>query len=436
MSASRVKWIIFILLEGCVLQCLAQDGEVCAPASSGRLGNNLRVYSAQLPATLFRNDTDKIYFKVWPEDISNPRFRFFCQDGSTNTSLNNFTISCDQRFGRLDPRPYYDVGIANDLRPYYKHWTYSEIIPTTEIQIWCERRDMRRLYSHRIWRHALLPAVLTTIVLWIILELTVLTLLCISVLRRRKLKKHLATVPKGRWAHEILVKYLGGHDTIADCLHLLLLVMAGSCMIEAVSHSSTTSWRSTCMLDAAVMYTYLTLFAVLSSFLRQLATARRETARDVQAEANQDMEMQSHLSTSMASGHVPPESDDDLNSPKSTPAPALTRSLTTTSQGRRHHGGGGVHELVDYGKEGNDWRWQRVFNQFAVVILMTAFLTYNENFAGTALDSLVSVIWSVIMVAAVWSIGVSIVIGARSVRAILSRSGDRRLRPKNPNTAP
>lgn len=146
-----VKLILFILLVGCVVwQCLAAD-TICMPASAGRLtGNIIGVYDrTQYPASSFRNDSAKLYFKVWPEDISNPRFRFFCQDGSTNLSLANFTISCDERFGKLDPRPYYDVGTANDLQPYYKHWTYSELIPTTDIQLWCERRDMRRLYSHR-----------------------------------------------------------------------------------------------------------------------------------------------------------------------------------------------------------------------------------------------------------------------------------------------
>lgn len=442
MSATMVNWISFILVLGkCVWQCLAQDGGFCPPTSSGGLGGTLRVYNSTLfPASSFRNETDRNSYQVWPEDISNPRFRFPCQGAASNRSLTNFTVSCDQRSGRLDPRPYFDIGTANHLQPYYKHWTYSETIPTPEIQIWCERNDMRRLYSQRIWTKALRPAVLTTIVLVIIVEVTVVALLCASAWRRVQLKNHLATLPRRRWAHEFLGKYLGGHDTIADGLQLLLLVMAGFCMIEAVSHSSSTSWRSICMLDAAVLYTYLTLFAVLSSFARQLATAHRETARDrqLQAEAKRnDMEMQQSSHHSAASGRV---SDDDND--ENPPTQALSRSLTTASQPEKvQHGGGDAGELEDYGKEGNDWRWQRVFNQFAVVILMTAFLSYNENFAGNALESLVSVIWSVIMVAAVWSIGVSIVIGARSVLSLatfLPRSGRKGHPPRlqKPNTAP
>lgn len=222
------------------------------------------------------------------------------------------------------------------------------------------------------------------------------------------MRKYLQTLPHERWAHEFLSKYLGGHDTIADSLHLLLLVMAGFCAIEATSHSSSTSWRSTCMLDAAVIYTYLTLFAVLSSFARQLATACRETARDMEADAERkETEMHNvineHNSILSVAGHS--HDDDDATHA------AIPRSLSTASRPARSQG----DDDDDHGKEGNDWRWQRVFNQFAVVIVMTSFLSYNENFVGDALDDLVSVIWSVIIVAATWSIGVSIVIGARSV---------------------
>jgi hypothetical protein len=142
MSPMIVAWMIILL----VAQSSAQ---VCKPASKGRLNNITGTYDlAIFPASSFRSDMDVMYFQVWPENITHPRFRFVCQDGS-NLSLVNFTATCDQTTGRLDPRPYYDVGAADDLRPYYKHWTYSEIIPTTYIQLFCERGDMRRLYSHR-----------------------------------------------------------------------------------------------------------------------------------------------------------------------------------------------------------------------------------------------------------------------------------------------
>lgn len=431
MSASRVQWVVFFLL---VRQCSAQ-GVVCKPSSAGRLGDNLRVYNSTLfPANLFRNETDRMYFKKWPEDFAHPRFRFHCQDASSMYSLSNFTVNCDQMFGRLDPRPYYDVGIADGLQPFYKHWRYSEI-PTLEIQLWCERTDMHRLYAHRIVHEMLLPAVLSGIVLVIIVEVAVVSVLCMSARRRALLKKRVQSFRQERMALKLLSTYLGGSDVIADCLHILLLVMAGFCMIEGVSHSSSMSWRSICMLDAAVVYSYLTLFAVLSTIARQVATACREAARDKQIDADKyDVEMQSAINERdkpMAS-----ENDDEGQAPR--PMRRVTpRSLSTTPQGRR--GVVGVDDDDDedeYGKDGNDWRWQRVFNQCGVVVLMTAFLTHNENFAGTALDSLVSVVWSVIMVAATWSIGVSIVVGARSLTFLASYAAGRTQWPRHRATAP
>ena len=223
------------------------------------------------------------------------------------------------------------------------------------------------LQCSRIWKKAIIPAVVTTIVLLIILEFAV-VLWGIVLLYwwTRTLKSR----SLGSW--NVWLPDIGTfEDMVAECVHLLMLVIAGFCMIEGVSHSSTMSWRSTCMLDAGVIYTYLTFFAVISSFLRQVASA----CSNFYAQAD-------------------------------AVSPSRNAQLTVET-------------------DGNDWRWQRVFNQFAVVMLMTAFLSYNENMAGNALDSLVGVIWSVVVVAGTWSIGVSIVIGARAVTLMAGLPGER-----------
>jgi hypothetical protein len=219
----------------------------------------------------------------------------------------------------------------------------------------------------RIWKKTIIPAVVTTIVLLIILEFAVVLWGILLLYWWTRTLKFRSLGSWNVWLPDIGVF----EDMVADCVHLLMLVIAGFCMIEGVSHSSTMSWRSTCMLDAGVIYTYLTFFAVISSFLRQVASACSNYA---QADAVS--------SSRNARGNAPP-------------ATSETQLKVET--------------------DGNDWRWQRVFNQFAVVMLMTAFLSYNENMAGNALDSLVGVIWSVVVVAGTWSIGVSIVIGARAV---------------------
>lgn len=133
------------MISAQILQCPSPRGT--KPAGIQGAYNSTDVQPL-LPSQ-FRSDDDIRYFQVWPENIARPRFRFVCEDGRGEFYLRNFTATCDLTVGRLDPRPYYDVGAADDLQPYYKHWKYSEDISVTNIQIFCERNDMRRLYSFR-----------------------------------------------------------------------------------------------------------------------------------------------------------------------------------------------------------------------------------------------------------------------------------------------
>lgn len=69
-------------------------------------------------------------------------------------------------------------------------------------------------------------------------------------------------------------------DTIADCIHIVLLIAVGFGMIEAVGHSDLHSWRVRCFYNFGVIYTYLTLLAVASSLFRQLATSGKHNLFD------------------------------------------------------------------------------------------------------------------------------------------------------------
>ena len=70
-----------------------------------------------------------------------------------------------------------------------------------------------------------------------------------------------------------IIPPVGKIDTIADCIHIFLLIAVGFGMVEAVGHSDLHSWRVSCFYNVGVIYTYLTLLAVASSLFRQLATS-------------------------------------------------------------------------------------------------------------------------------------------------------------------
>lgn len=104
---------------------------------------------ALYPATVFRNDSVKAYFEVWPEDIPDVKFVFYCEDPSNQTrSLRNFTYSVSE--GRLDPRPYFDLGVVELYQPYWKHWLFWKVdTKRLTYPINCEYNDLHDLYAFR-----------------------------------------------------------------------------------------------------------------------------------------------------------------------------------------------------------------------------------------------------------------------------------------------
>jgi hypothetical protein len=102
-----------------------------------------------------------------------------------------------------------------------------------------------------------------------ILQLGVAAYIIIVVWTANKSERGFINVCGRLWKEYKKVVFLG--DVISDWLHLGILVMVGFCMMEAVGHSDRFGWRSMIMYNAAVSYTYYTLFAMISSFLHQCA---------------------------------------------------------------------------------------------------------------------------------------------------------------------
>ena len=89
-------------------------------------------------------------------------------------------------------------------------------------------------------------------------------------------------------------------DTIADCIHIVLLIAVGFGMIEAVGHSDLHSWRVRCFYNFGVIYTYLTLLAVASSLFRQLANSGKHNLFDcVHSNYCNHRTRQTHIHTNM-----------------------------------------------------------------------------------------------------------------------------------------
>ena len=84
----------------------------------------------------------------------------------------------------------------------------------------------------------------------------------------------------------------------------------------------------------------------------------------------------------------------------------------------------------------NDWRWQRVFGQSAVLILLGTFLCFVDSDTGTALENLAGILLAAVVAADIWSGGVSVVLLVHSVWHIASeihkRTSTKLIRP-SPN---
>jgi hypothetical protein len=153
--------------------------------------------------------------------------------------------------------PHYDLAIADEFKYYWKNWLFWTLpVRKNAVVIRCDMTDLSRLYRHRFYNRALVAGAETGAVL-------VGIMIAFAVIG-------------GKVIHETILWEL----LVADGPHLMLLALVGSSVMEAVGHSPLRQWRSQIMYNIGVVYTWLTLFALLSGFIRHFIKRKQEHERD------------------------------------------------------------------------------------------------------------------------------------------------------------
>ncbi|CAM6070072.1 unnamed protein product [Sphagnum tenellum] len=379
----------------------------------------------------FRNDTVKLFFRVWPETLHDG-FTYCCQDGTTNLSLSNFTYGPTQ--GALDPRPYFDLGAVSRFKNYWRAWTFWKV-PRKDIYypLHCDYTDLHSLYVSRFWRHTVPLGVETGILLCVILQALVLIVwFCNLKSEERKMLWDGSFRHEKRQRLEEWFWRSGWADFITDLVHLMLLAVIGDCMMEALGHSNLHMWRASIMYNAGAVYSYLTLFAMVSSFLRQLAMCsdKTNTSEDAQeSEASDDNNRESHnLQNGEQSGAVEhnndiPQSIGASNNHATEADVEDSNSRYEKKQRRIKLEARAWDDTVKGLKDvTDDWRWQRVFGQVAVVVLMGTYLALVDDDTGSSMDNLAGIVLAAVVAASIWSAASTAVVAFRALWLMLLMS--------------
>jgi hypothetical protein len=371
----------------------------------------------------FRNHTVKLFFRVWPETLDGG-FTYCCQDGTKNLSLSNFTYGPTQ--GALDPRPYFDLGAVSQFKNSWKAWTFWTV-PRKDIYypLHCDYTDLHSLYVSRFWRHTVPLGVETGIVYCVILQALVLIVwFCRGWRMRKKLGDGWFGQEKGQRLEEWFWRS-GWADFITDLVHLMLLAVIGDCMMEAVGHSNLHMWRASIMYNAGAVYSYLTLFAIVSSFLRQLAMCSdiTNTSEDTQeSEASDDNKRESdNLQNGKQSGAVIPQfiraSNNHATEVEDSKSKDEKEQRRIKLQARAWDDAlKGLKDVTD------DWRWQRVFGQVAVLVLMGTYLALVDDDTGSSMDNLAGIVLAAVVAASIWSAASTAVVAFRALWLLLLMS--------------
>ncbi|KAG0623299.1 hypothetical protein M758_3G164000 [Ceratodon purpureus] len=213
---------------------------------------------------LFRNEIVlRPLFILWPESIKGVPFRYCCEYQPPTSTPLTFNLS-GYRYGpeggTLVPAPYFDLGLIDKkYKWYWKNWNFWKL-PTKlySAPIYCEVTDLHRLYMYRFWTQTFVRGVISAAPLIAILLIGGIFIPCCR--DRRKLVQ---------W-----------EELFSDLLHVLLLCLVGSCLMEAIAHSAIREWRSQLMFNGGVVYTYLTLFAILSALFRHSINPDRKHRTD------------------------------------------------------------------------------------------------------------------------------------------------------------
>jgi hypothetical protein len=294
-------------------------------------------------------------------------------------------------------------------------------VPTNAIYypLYCDYTDLHSLYVSRFWLHTVPLGVETGILLCVILQALVLMIVSFRNLKSEERKK-LGVGWFGKEKRERLEEWFwrsGWADFITDLVHLMLLAVIGDCMMEAVGHSNLHMWRASIMYNAGAVYSYLTLFAMVSSFLRQLAMCsdKTNTSEDTQeSEASDDNNRESHnlqngeQSVGASNNDVDVEDSNSQHEKKQRHIKLKARAWDDAVEGLK-----GVTD---------DWRWQRVFGQVAVVVLMGTYLALVDDDTGSSMDTLAGIVLAAVVAASIWSAASTAVVAFRALWLMLLMS--------------
>lgn len=321
------------------------------------------VWPNNIDCSLFRNLTlVKNFFKIVPEN-----FTYCCEDGVSALSLVNFTYGKNK--GPLDPRPYFDLGIVDNFQPYWRYWNFWHVDTTNSVfNLHCDYVDMHHLYVRRLATPTLRNgAIYGGEILGILVGAVLFLALCRCLLWR--LIGPQQGNPGGQpqqgnpgtaiWMSEL-------PDLLHDFIHLMLLALIGSCMMEAVGHSNVRLWRASVMFNTGVLYTYLTLLVLVSSVLRQLSTSWIS------------LDLILHLSSQNVLG-------DEIQIMRRQVWVALNNAI-------------------------NNWRWTAVFGQTAVLVSMANYLTLVDDDSGSSMDGVAGIVLTAVAAASTWSFGMATVV--------------------------
>ena len=365
----------------------------------------------------FRNDSTKNFFRVWPEDVYN--FSYCCEDGSDHQyNLFNFTYS--KHGARIISRPYFDLGYVETLlSPYWKQWRFWQV-PQRKIVLQnfnCDFTDLHHLYTHRFWTKVMRDGTVLALKLILLLQCVVIAFVvlkwfwnvCCHVARTNKFRQKggrnssPSKESSSSWSNFIHTKTGSDmrrwwftqprwEDWFSDLLHMYLIVVVGGCLIEGTGHSDPTKWRAIILYNTAVVYAWMTLLCLISTVLRQVTVSWFD-----ESEQDDEMEQQRRRETYKKKKE------------KSTNPNQLQLAAALQQEARPNH------TLL---KITEDWRWQRVFGQLAVLILIGTYLMFVDDDSGSAMDNIAALMFAAIVVACMWSGGVGLVVTARAIAHI------------------
>ncbi|KAG0603208.1 hypothetical protein M758_10G075100 [Ceratodon purpureus] len=205
-------------------------------------------------------------FGVWPEDIKGVPFQYCCEY-QPNGALSTFELSkyaYGSEGGVLQPAPYFDLGIVDNerLQYYWKNWRYNSL-PEKQVNsvrtLYCDVTDLRRLYNYRFWNKSIVKGATA----WAVVIAPLVLLVSILVLLGSKFNMGTYKTRK-----DTKRRSLDKEEAFADACHILLLALVGSSLMEGIAHAPLRTWRSQLMYKGGVTYVYLTLGALISTFIR------------------------------------------------------------------------------------------------------------------------------------------------------------------------